>query len=304
MTESVMNLTTQAAVLPVQIANKALGKLVAFMNLAKTVARDFEFTTVKQGTTIMVPKRGSLVANDKVAGSPFTKQNPNMDSTPVVMNKHKEVTFTIDDVLAVVQNQATQDGYAEDAAMVLAESIEAEIAKLYSELDYITFDASTPAKIDESLLKIRKHFVDKKIPLAETRYCYFDSTLVNSILACDRYTNASVLGQGGVIETGKPLRIYGMEIFESQIVQNSGSPVTYHNLAYTKNAIVLATRNLPAWEGTQGADIKIVNDPDVNVGLRVISHFDADLGGLTITLDVFFGVGVVDANRAIEVRSN
>lgn len=299
-----MTLATQAEVLPIQIATKSLGKLVANMNLAKTVARDFEFTTVKEGTTIMVTKRGALVANNKVAGEKFIKQNPNMNSTPVVMDKHKDVTFTIDDVLAVCQNQATQEGYAEDAAIVLAETIETELAKLYSELDFITFDTSTPEKIDESLLAIRKLFVDRKIPVGETRYCYFDSTLINAILACNKYTNASVTGANGVIEEGKPRVIYGLNIFESQIVQNDGSPVTYHNLAYTKNSIVLATRNLPSWDGVKGADVKIVNDPDVNVGLRVISHFDADLGGLTITLDVFFGVGVVDANRAVEVRSN
>jgi hypothetical protein len=111
------------------------------------------------------------------------------------------------------------------------------------------------------------------------------------------------LGKAGVIESGALMNIYGLNVFESQVVQVSGSPVAYHNLAYTKNAFVLATRPLPAVPAGHGAVSTVIQDPDTNVGLRVVSSWDTDLGGMKITLDLLFGVAVLDQRRVVEVES-
>src|SRR5665213_975105 len=126
------------------------------MNLAKTVARDSDWTPATVRQVIQVPKRGALVANDKVSGSVYTLQNPTGTNISVTLNKHKEVTFAIDDVAKVVQNQDTQEGYGDDAAIALAESVEQSIAALYPSVsavkDLIT---STAATIDTSILGVR-----------------------------------------------------------------------------------------------------------------------------------------------------
>ena len=300
----VLNNTTNAEFIPTIIAQKALGRFSAYMNMAKTVARDFDYTPAQVGATISIPKRGTLTANDKVAGSAYTLQNPTATNVSVTLNKHKEVTIVIDDVTKVLQNQASQDGYAEDAAIALAEAVETEIAKLHTSLtNTVTFDATSDATKNSSMLLLRKFFTDQKVPKLEKKYAYFDGTVINELLEVDRFARADALGKGGVIESGALMNIYGMDIFESQVVQVSGSPVAYHNFVYTKDAFILATRPLPAVPAGHGAVSSVINDPETNVGIRVVSSWDTDLGGMKITLDLLFGVAVLDTRRVVELES-
>lgn len=301
---NVLNNTTNAKFIPTIIAQKALGRFGSYMNLAKTVSRDFEWTPATVGETIRVPKRGAVVANDKVAGSEFTLQNPTATDVSVTLNKHKEVTLLIDDVTAVLENQNTLDGYAEDAGIALAEAVETEIASLHSSLtNTITFNASSSTTKDTSMLNIRKFFTDQKVPKLEQRYLYADASLINELLEEDKYARADAIGKAGVIETGALMNIYGLNIFESQLIQTSGSPVAYHNIAYTKNAFILATRPLPQVPTGFGAVSTVIQDPDTNVGVRVVSSWDTALGGMKITLDLLFGVSVLDQRRVVEVES-
>lgn len=300
----VLNNTTNAKFIPTIIAQEALGRFGSYMNLAKTVSRNFDWSPATVGATLNIPKRGTVSANDKVAGSSFTLQNPTATDVSVTLNKHKEVTLLLDDVTSVLQNQDTLNGYAEDAAIALAEAVEEEIASLHSSLtNTVTFDATDDASKNSSMLNIRKFFVDQKVPKLEKKYGYFDATVINELLEVDRFARADALGKAGVIESGALMNIYGIDIFESQSIQTSGSPVAYHNLAYTRNAFVLATRPLPEVPAGHGAISTVVVDPNVNVGLRVVSSWDTDLGGLKITLDLLFGVAVLDQRRVVEVES-
>jgi hypothetical protein len=300
----VLTTTTNAKFIPTIIAQKALGRFASYMNLAKTVSRDFDWTPARVGQTINIPKRGAVVANDKTQGSNFTLQNPTATDVSVTLNKHKEVTLLLDDVTKVLENQDTLNGYAEDGAIALAEAVEQEIASLHASIsNTVTMDYTSDATKDTAMLNIRKFFVDQKVPRGETRYLYADSTFINELLEVDKFARADALGKAGVIEKGALLNIYGLNIFESQNIQVSGSPVAYHNIAYTKNGFVLASRPLPAVPAGLGAVSTVVSNPDINLGLRVVSSWDAALGGLKITLDLLFGVAILDQRKVVEVES-
>ncbi len=299
-----MNNTTNAKFIPTIIAQKALGRFSAYMNMAKTVARNFDYSPASVGQVLNIPKRGSLSANDKASGSAYTLQNPTATDVSVTLNKHKEVTFLIDDVTKVLQNQDVQAGYAEDAAIALAEAVETELAKLHTSItNTVTFDATSDATKNSSMLLLRKFFTDQKVPKLEKKYAYLDGTVINELLEVDRFARADALGKAGVIESGALMNIYGMDIFESQVVQVTGSPVAYHNFVYTKDAFILATRPLPEIPPGHGAVSTVVTDPDTNVGIRVVSSWDTDQGGLKLTLDLLFGVAVLDTRRVVELES-
>lgn len=301
----VLNNTTNAKFIPTIVAQTALGRFASYMNLAKTVARDFEFAPARFGQTINVPKRGTISANDKTAGSEYTLQNPTATDVSVTLDQHKEVTLLIDDVTAVLQNQDVLAGYAEDAAIALAEEVETAIANLHpSVTNTVTFDATSDTTKDTAMLNIRKFFVDQKVPKLEKKYLYADASVINELLEVDKFARADALGKSGVITEGALMNIYGVDIFESQNVQTSGSPVAYHNLAYTKNAFILASRPLPAVPNGHGAISTVVNNPDINLGLRVVSSYDTRLGGLRLTLDLLFGVAILDTRRVVEVESS
>lgn len=296
---------TEAAVfIPTIIAQKCLQRFSSYLNLAKNVSRDSDWDTAKIGETIQVPKTGAVVAYDKVAGSNFTRQGPTGTNVDVTLDTHKEVTISIDDVTKVLVNQDAQNRHAEDGAIALAEAVETSIANLHASIENtITWDATSATTIDTSMLAIRKFFSDQKVPKLEQRRLYVDPTVFNDILTVDKFTRADARGMNPTIAEGMVVRTYGMEVWESQIVQTSGSPVAYHNLAYTKNAFVLASRPLANPNPGMGVLSSVINDDSIGLSLRTLFHYDADAGEWVLTLDLLYGVAILDQRRVCEVES-
>lgn len=303
--ENVLNNTTNAVYIPTVVAQKTLGAFKGYLNLARTIAKDTDYSTAKMGTTLNIPKTGALTANDKSQGSAFTRQNPTGTDVSVTLNKHKEVTIPIDDVTKVVENQDTLTQYGNDAAMALAEAVETTIAELHPSINNtVTFDATSDATKDASMLLIRKYFTDQKVPKTEQRYLYCDATMFNELLEVDKYTRYDARGDAGSIQNGQVIRTYGIDIHESQLVETSGSPVAYHNLAYTRGGLVLASRALPLPASDLGTRGATVTDMDLGISLRSLFSYNHELGAHELTLDVLYGVAVLDQRRVVEVESS
>lgn len=303
MAENVLNTTTNAVFIPTIIAQKCLQRLPSYLNLARTVSKDSDWAVANVGDKIQVPITGAVSAKDKVSGSNFTKQNPTGTNVEVTLDTHKEVTFTIDDVTKVFDNQDVQQRYADDGAIALAEAIETSLLNLHSGIsNTVTWNRTSATTIDASMLAIRKFFTEQKVPKTEQKYFYCDSTIYNDLLGTDKFSRYDATGQQGQITNAQMIRAYGLEVWESQLVPTSGSPVAYHNLAYTKNALVLATRALPSPQGF-GGNFAVINDPLTGVTLRVLFWYNADLGAHQLTIDVLYGVKILDQRRIVEVES-
>lgn len=301
---TVFNNTTNAKFIPTIIAQKALGAFAGYMNLAKTVARNFDYTTASEGEVIKVPKRGVVTANSKAAGSEVTPQAPTATDVSVTLDQHYEVTLMIDDVTKVLQNQDTQEGYAVDGAIALAEQVEGTIAALHPSItNTVSFDATSATTQENSFLKVRERMALNKVPLLEQKYAYLHPTIITKLLQIDRFTRADAYGKNGVIAEGALGRIGGINVFESQLVKTSGSPVAYHNLVYTRDAFILASRPLPSVPDGYGAVSTVISDDDIGMGLRVVSSYDTKLQAMQITLDVLFGASVLDTRRVVELES-
>jgi len=299
-----MNNTTNAVFIPTIIAQKSLGRFASYMNLAKTVARNFDLTPATEGQVIQVPKRGTLSANQKTLGTDVTVQKPTATNVSVTLDQHWEVTFGIEDVTKVLENQNSMDGYAEDAAIALAEKVESKLAGLHPSItNTVTFNTTSDDTMEDSFLKVRERLVLNKVPKTEKMYAYLHPTVITKLLGVDKFSRADALGRAGVIEEGAILKLGGINVFEGQLIEGTGSPVAWHNLVYTRNAMVLAARPLPGVPAGFGAMSEVVVDPDINLGLRVVSSYDADALGMQITLDVLFGVAILDDRLIVELES-
>lgn len=305
MTETVLNTTTNAVYIPTIIAQKTLQRLGAFLSVGRNVSKDSDWTTSKLGTTLSIPKTGAVSANNKTPGNVYTKQAPTGTNTNVVLNKQKEVTITIDDVAKVTENQDTQARYAEDGAIALAEAVENDLLALHPSItNTVTWDRTSATTIDTSMLRIRKFFTDQKVPVLEQKYMAVDSSVFNDLLGVQKYTDQSWRGQQNTVAEGQMVKTYGFIIEENQLVASNatGSPVAYHNMAYTKNGFVLASRPLPRPEGF-GGKYSIVNDEQVGVSVRTLYWFNADLGAHQLTIEMLYGVAILDTRRVLEVES-
>jgi hypothetical protein len=220
-----------------------------------------------------------------------------------VLNKHKEVTFTIDDVAKVSENQDTQARYGEDGAIALSEAVESALMDLHPNItNTVTWARTDAATVDACLLKVRKFFTDQKVPRTEQKFMAVDSTVMNDLLGIEKYTNQSWRGGNNTVAEGVMVKTYGLQIEESQLVAVTGSPVAYHNMAYTRNGLILASRPLPRPDGF-GGKYSIVSNPDIGITVRTLYWFNADLGAHQLTIELLFGVKVLDVRRVVVVES-
>lgn len=304
MAENVLNTTTDAVFIPTLIANKVIQRLPSLFSVAKNVSKDSDWEVASKGKVISITKTGAVSANDKSAGVNYTKQNPTGTNVTVTLNKHKEVTFTIDDPTKVFNQIDTQEKYGQDGAIALAEAVETDILALHPSMEnVITWDRTSAATVDSSLLAIRKKFVDLKVPGLEPRYLTVEPRIMNDLLSQQKYTDRSWRGDNNqAVAEGVVVRVYGMEINESQLIPVTGSPVAYHNVAFTKYGLVLASRPLPRPEGF-GGNYSIVNDPNIGIAVRTLFWYNGDLGAHQLTIELLYGVAIVDQRRVLEVES-
>lgn len=296
--------TTQAnSFIPEIWLNEAITSLRSYLNLAKTVRRDMDSAVASKGDTIKIPKTGALSVNSKVTNTNVTRQAPADDEVSVVLDSHEEVTFLVEDVARAQANQDIRGLYIKDAVIAIAEKIEGDLALEYLNAgDDVTFDDTSDATVEASMLAIRKFFVDAKAPKLDAKYLYGSSTLTNALLGCDKFTKVNEYGSRTPIVDGVLGDMFGINSFESQLVVSAGSPAIEHNLAYTKDAIALVMRALPTDGNGEGVSQTVVTDPESGISMRLTSSYDANALGRQVTLDVLYGIKTVRPEFLLDVR--
>ena len=291
---SSINATQADSFIPEIWLNEAITALRSYLNLARTVRRDMDSAVANYGDVVRIPKTGALSVNPKVTNTNVTLQAPADSEVTVTLDQHNEVSFLVEDVARAQALADVRGLYIKDAVIALAEELEGDIVAKYSSAgDDITFTDDSDANIEASMLLVRKAFVDAKAPLLEPKFLYASPTTVNSLLGVDKFTKANEYGSRAPLVEGAIGDIFGINVFESQLVPSTGSPATYHNLAYTKDAIALVMRSLPTDGNGEGVSQTVVTDPESGVSMRLTSSYDANALGRKVTLDMLYGVGVI-----------
>ena len=296
--------TTQAdSFIPEIWLNESITALRSYLNLARTVRRDMDSAVARYGDTIHIPKTGALSVNAKVTNENVTRQAPADDEVSVVLDQHNEVTFMVEDPARAMANQSLRQLYINDAVIALAEELETDLAAEYDNADDdVTFDDTSDATKIAAMLSARKFFVDAKAPKMAKRFLYASPSLVNELLEIDKFTKANEYGSRTPLVEGALGDIFGINVFESQLVPSSGSPAVEHNLCYTSDAIALVMRSLPTDGDGQGASQTVVTDPESGISMRLTSSYDANALGLQITLDMLYGIETVRPEFLLDVQ--
>lgn len=275
------------------IANQALDVLQANLFLAKRIRRDYEAEVATYGKVVQIPKFGTLSANDKVAGSSRTNQDVTSTSVSVTLNKHKEATFTIDDVEKAFSRNDLLQGYVNSGMTAILEAVEADIFALYSGLSVSEGTAGTD--ITDTLLRtLRKDLVDAKAPKDANWTLAVATKDYSAMLGIDRFTEADKIGEKGVIADGALGKAYNFNVFESQIAPETGAaPVNTHGLAFHKDFAALVVRDLPSIPEGLGSVSAVVADAESGLSVRVRMNYDADTGGVAVTVEILYGVAEI-----------
>lgn len=298
-----LNTTTGASFIPTIVANQMLGALGNYLQLGRTVTKDSELTTVQQGETINVPKRGAITANSIAQNGSVTLQQPSATTIAVTLNRHYEVTVAELTYLKSVTafGGSELDGYLQDGVIALAETIESDLAALWSSFPIQLDAGGSNPQID--LTNVRKSFVQQKVPKLATKYGYVSAGFYAKLLQQTAYITPATLPTEQVLESGASSRISGIDLFEGQLVVRSGSPGVDRNMFYTRNAMVLATRPQPLPEAGTGAVGANVIDAN-GIALQVVKSYNASKLANQFTVHVVWGSAMLDDRQAIEMDSS
>ncbi len=281
-------------------AARALEVLRANVAAAKLVLTDSEIdSSFKVGDTLNVPYVGTFTANDKSAGASVTLQAPTDGTIAVVLNKHKEVSFIVEDIAQAQANQSIMDRYVEAAVPALAEAIETAILAEYANAggNVGTYGTSTTAA---NLLSIRQKLNDAKAP--QTGRAVILSTKDEIALLTDSaLASYFAYSKPETIASGAVGHVYGFDLYMSQLIPvTAGTPNQTNNLAFQRNGIILAMRGMPIPDGCRGA---VVRDPVTGLAVRVISMYNPTYLGVQTTIDVLFGVKTARASHIVLAKS-
>lgn len=272
-------------------ANRAIGLFQKELGVARFVAKDSDFTAVKQGSILHIPKRGSLEANQKLPHQPVTLQQPESDTVPVTVDQHWEVTFSIEDVAEAQTNQDVMDGYIQDAIQVLGEKVESALVALTPEFDDYN-DPITGGVDGPALLSARAALTRQGAPRRD-RHLFLNPGDVNLAMELEKFIDAGITD----IENGDLGRIYGFNSHESLFLEGIGSPAEDYSFAMHRNALVLATRALPEPKG--GAKVAVVEKDGII--MRVVYSYNADYLAEQVTVDMLYGVGVLQPELGVRI---
>ncbi len=97
-------------------------------------------------------------------------------------------------------------------------------------------------------------------------------------------------------------RIKDFYIFRSQYVPQTGtSPVTTHNLAFTRDAIGLVIRRLPQPLPGTGAIAEYAELG--NFGMRVVMSYQPTTLAQQFTVDVLYGCAILRNSFGVQINS-
>ncbi|MFB3829038.1 MAG: P22 phage major capsid protein family protein [Bryobacteraceae bacterium] len=287
------------------VAADALPALMGNLVMGNLVNRDYEPVLAQAGDTVNIPVPPTLVANNIAEGGTVQTQNPNLGNAQIVLNTHAEATFQIPDVTKVLAVPDLLSIYMQPAVTALAEKIETDLLGLYAGFTTNSPVGTAGTAITEQVVdQAETALFSAKVPASEPKYLVVDAATYSQLRQIPRFSEYGSAGDAGLraLVDGTVGKIKDFYVFRSQFIQKTGSsPVTTHNLAFTKNAIGLVVRRMPQPLAGTGA---VAHYADFgNFGMRVTMSYQPNTLSQQFTVDVLYGAAIIRNQFGVQVNS-
>lgn len=302
MTQTNITVTEAAPFIPEIWANRALEVLRSEIVLAKLVTKDTDVATFNEGDILHVPYPGTFSAQNKAANTSVTFQTPTGADKQVTLNKHKEVSFIVEDVARAQANQDLLDRYISAAVSAISEAIESDLFALYTGLSGSVGSSGTDITA-ATIRSARKALNDNKVPKSNRHLVVSDKDEI-AILGDGNLASYFASARSEAVSQGAIGKLYGFTVWSSQLVPAvAGTPVSTKNLAFHPEFAILAMRGLPEPPPQSGARATTMRDPESGIVLRVLYAYNPTYLGVQVTMDVLYGVAELRDEAGIVVLS-
>jgi P22 coat protein - gene protein 5 len=287
------------------VAVDALPALMSNLVLGNLVNRDYEPVLGHAGDTVNVPIPPTLIANNIAEGGTVVTQSPNLGNAQIVLNTHAEATFQIPDVTKVLAVPDLLNLYMQPAVVALAEKIETDLLNLYSQFTSNAAVGTPGGPITEAVIDAAETALfQAKVPSSRDKYLVVDANTYSQLRQIPRFSEFHTAGEAGLraLVDGAVGKIKDFYVFRSQLVAKTGSsPVTAHNLAFTRDALGLVVRRLPQPLPGTGAIAEYAEAG--NFGVRVVMSYVPNTLAQQFTVDVLYGAAVLRNSQGVQVNN-
>lgn len=221
----------------------------------------------KKGDTFHIPKpaRG-FAAQDKAENTNVTIQNTTATELVVSLNKHKEVSYFIEDIVKVQALDGVRMSYTDDAGYAMARQVDDDLFLLGKSLGdgagsswvhsrsfqfntstgaLEAYDADGTADIgafsDAGFRRAIQYLDDADVPM-DGRVLVIPPSLRNALMGNSRYTEQAFVGEtgaGNTIRNGEVGNLYGIPVIVTSNAPTLESGVKGAML-FHKDAFILA----------------------------------------------------------------
>lgn len=264
--------------------------------MAQLVYRDFDGEVASWGDTVNVNRPSTFTAKDKGLTAAVSPQAAGGQKVQVKLDQHKEVTFLIYDVEMAKSFVELTQLYLEPAMRAIAESIDADLHSLYTDIGTFTGVYATPLSPD-TLVDTRTKLQIQKVPMDDRVNIHFvmSSEDEGALLKVDKFTRVNEAGDDGSAQREANLGMkYGFNLYSTQNVINAGGG--HNNLAFHRNAFALVMRALPNIGSQFG--IKQSHIDYDGIAMRVTMAYNVNIMAVQFTVDTLFGTKTLDQNLA------
>jgi hypothetical protein len=287
------------------VAADALPVLVGNLVMGNLVNRDYEPVLANAGDTVNVPIPPTMVAHNILEGGTVTPQSPDLGNAQIVLNTHAEATFQIPDITKVLAVPDLLKIYMEPAVAAIAQRIESDLLNLYAQFSSNAAVGVGGTPITEATIDAAETALFlAKVPPSQQKFMVVDAATYSAWRQIPRFSEFQTAGDSGLrsIVDGTVGKIKDFFVFRSQFVPKTGSsPVTTHNLAFTKDALGLVIRRLPQPLPGTGAIAEYAELG--NFGMRVVMSYQPNTLAQQFTVDVLYGCGVLRNSSGVQVNT-
>ncbi len=287
------------------VAADALPVLVGNLVMGNLVNRDYEPVLANAGDTINVPIPPVMVANNIVEGGTVQTQNPSLGNAQIVLSSHVEATFQIPDVTKVLAVPDLLRLYMQPSVAAIAQKIESDLLNLYAGFTANTAVGTPGVALTEATIDAAETALfNAMVPPSEQKFIVVNAAAYSAwrqIPLFEEFQTAGAAGLRALID-GTVAKYKDFYVFRSQFVPQTGTtPVTTHNLAFTKDAIGLVVRRLPQPLPGTGAIAEYAELG--NFGMRVVMSYQPNTLAQQFTVDVLYGCGVLRNGAGVQVNT-
>ena len=280
--------TTAAVFIPELWSAETLRAQEAALVAAPLVKR-YDSLVKGRGDTVHIPKVSNLAANDKVANTDVTLQSISEGEKTISIDKWKETSFLVEDIVKVQSNYDLMAEYTGKAGYAIAKAIDTDILALYTTFSNPAVGAYATDVTDPVIVAAIQALDEANAPL-EDRVIVFSPKQKAALMKLDKFVRADYLGQyqnPTPVKRGPNNRymwgeIYGTPVYyTTQVPTTAGTPLETHNMIFHKEALALALQLSPRTQGT---------------------YWQRSLGWL-VTCDTIYGSAGLRNDFGVEIKS-